>query len=319
MKKNNGKLSKQNPRDLNENRKKLKPRLVARNGKVQQRVIDEFEAKMMLSIYNILCAATGIGKTHLTIQELMVLMVVLKKFNLCRLLCFIAPEKGIISEYGLHKHIKKLRQNIQKKNPNCTVTTVFNPSKDKIQYYLKNRTEDEVILLIMTDSLFNSRADVLKLNIEKYGLKYRSFFVFDESHISASSKAENTERNNGNGNPDAKCIKFSNIEKILEVAWVLGLSATTVEEMYNEQFGSKKYKILNTPIKKDDVMLSVAGHNPPVFFDVPKSKPDVERLFLMLFRAINDHQEYVNTLAAAAKLPGWLIPKITHTYIQRRM
>lgn len=273
-------------------------KLKSRDGKLSKRLITEFVSNMEIGMYNLILAGTGVGKTHHVIQEFSPNMVIEKGV---KFITFIAPEKVVISKSTINKHLKQLKRKVG------LVTDLWNPTQSEIISALENREEDEVVFMVMTDSAFNKRVDLLKNEILRHNLDGKTFFTFDECHISATSEAENYLENTGLKNINATCIKFNNIEKILDIVWTLGVSATLVKEQIDSEFGSDRYQVINSPILKEDIFLSVSGHRPTQFYD----STDMESTIMEFFGYVTSHQMYIDSLHNQYGLPLDLNPKMT--------
>ena len=273
----------------------------SRDGKLANRLKKEFNTNIELGKYNVLSAGTGVGKTHLSIQEFSYDMVENKNVSL---ITFTAPEKVVISKSTINKHIKSLRRKLKEK----FITILWSPKESEIITAFDTKDDDEIIFIIMTDSLFNKRVDLLQDLIIKHNLGGKVISIFDECHISGTSHKSYYKENHGLDNPNATCIKFSSIEKLIELSWILGVTATLLKEQMDETFGTDKYKVINTVVTKEEIALAVSGHRPTKFYDEDK---DMETLIMDFFGYTTSHQTYLDILQSNYNLPDHLNPKIT--------
>jgi hypothetical protein len=228
------------------------------DGRITKKLTAAF-LKLKIGYYNVIGAGTGLGKTHHLIQIFNQIMYT----RGVRLSFIIAPENILTSEESLNKHIKVLRQKL---GGNLDVS--YSPNISQIRMKLKARDKDEMLLFVISDKKFNMLIDDIKFEIIKHNLVGKTFFSFDECHISASSDAANTGPNNGLDDPSAECIKFNNISKILDISYVLGVSATLVKEQIDPNFGSDKYQLLNPEgFSKDEISMVVSGHRFPILYE----------------------------------------------------
>jgi hypothetical protein len=234
--------------------------LKSRDGKISKKLIDAFVKVKLngLGYYNIMIAGTGIGKTHHVVQEFNHIMYT----EGIRLSFIVAPETMLTSEEALGKHIKVLRKKL---GGNLDVS--YSPSISEIRNKLKRRENDEMLLFVLSDKKFNMIINEILVEINKHKLVGKTFFSFDECHISGTSEAVNYYQNTGLRNSNAGCVKFSNIEKILDICYVLGVSATLIKEQFDVDFGSDRYRLLNNGFTKEEIGFVVSGHKPTMFYD----------------------------------------------------
>lgn len=235
--------------------------LKSRDGSITKELVRCFTQLQLngMGYYNLIVAGTGVGKTHHIIREFMYM----QYQSGTRLGFIIAPEKILVSKSALSAHTKVLKNRLGGK-----IETLYSPSLSELRSELSSRASDEMLLVFITDSKFNLIVDKVVGLMSQFNLNGKTTFTFDECHISASSENTTYYGNTGLRNPNATCIKFSNIEKILDISYVLGVSATLVKEQIDETFGSSKYKVLNPKgFSKKDIGLSVSGHCPTIFYD----------------------------------------------------
>lgn len=277
--------------------------LVAHDPAFHEKLMYIFQTELKFGVYNVAKGPTGIGKTHRIIRNFMYYMVI--KMG-CKVLGFVAPETVVTSPTNLEKHLKDLKRNLAKDN--IILDVVSNPTNGQIVNKLNNIEDDEVVIFTMTDSTFNNRVELMVNELKKNGLEKKSFFCFDECHVSATSDVDYYEGNQGLQNYEATCVKFSSIERLLEVSYVLGLSATLVKEQLEETFGTKLYHYIDFNIIKEDLFLMVSGHRHTLWFD---SDDDFEKTFMKFITQVLAHQEQIDALGKKYYLPDELIPKVS--------
>jgi hypothetical protein len=258
--------------------------LKSRDGKISKKLIEAFvQVKLNgLGYYNIMIAGTGIGKTHHVIQEFNHIMY---KEGI-RLSFIVAPETMLISEEALGKHIKVLRRKL-----GGNIDVSYSPSISEIRNKLKRRDNDELLLFVLSDKKFNMIINELVVEINKHNLVGKTFFSFDECHISGTSEAANYYQNTGLKNSNAECVKFGNIEKILDICYVLGVSATLIKEQFDVDFGSDRYRLLNNGFTKEEIGFVVSGHKPTIFYNEDIQSRD-KTLMTFLGYAISEQLRY---------------------------
>lgn len=273
----------------------------SRDPKFAEQLLYIFITQVELGYYNVSSADTGVGKTFNIIRKFMKAMIEQKDITE---LFYVAPERIATGE-TINDHVRDLTINLAKSGKYLRV--MRDPSISQVQTAYATRGEDDILFFIMTDALFNNRVDVIKECILNYKREGKSFFSFDECHISASSTPEMVEINNGLGGDSSKCIKFSNIEKIIDISYVYGVSATLVKEQ-TENIGSDRYKEIDFKILKEQLTLMVSGHLPTLWFD---KEDDLEVTLIKYFNLVISAQSVIDACKIPYKLTDELIPKIT--------
>jgi hypothetical protein len=276
--------------------------LKSRDGKLSERLKTEFRQNIVFGNINIMQAGTGVGKNHNQIQEFNPIMVL---ENGVKVFVWVAPENVVISKTTIMKHVKEFKRKVG----TYLVTDLWSPTNGEISNAISRRDEDEVLFIVMTDSSFNRKVNSLRSLFITHGLTQKVATVFDEIHVSGSSSFDTFFENMGlvPSILKTKCVKFSSIEKLIDISWLFGLTATPLKEQIDPNFGSPLWNIWNSVITKDDILLSVSGHRPPKFYD----SDDMESILMEFFGYVDSHQTYVNTLRNHYKLPHELSRKFS--------
>jgi len=250
--------------------------------------LDNLE-QMVIGLFQ---APTGVGKTHAGIQ-LITPIFYLKRG--VRLVFFVAPQKQLVGRVSLQRHIKEL------KRKGILVSELYEPKVGEIQSTLRGRDEDELVFVTMSDSFFNRNVHNFKRLIECNDLVNNTLVILDEAHYGSTSEKSLYKDNTGNVPSTFNAVKFNNIVSVLDIVYVLGLTATPTKEQKDDNFGSTKYVPVNTYPAKSDLWKRTSSYQTPVFYDWENW--GMEKSLMKFFEMVNDHQMITDADAKENNLP----------------
>tara|TARA_R110002020_G_scaffold21893_3_gene74179 strand:- start:462 stop:1979 length:1518 start_codon:yes stop_codon:yes gene_type:complete len=245
----------------------------------------------------VLQAPTGVGKTHSSIRKIIPLMY---HQTGVRFVLYVAPQKGLIGRSSLSNHIRSLKKKGHLVSELIS-TVKSNVTIGDIETQLMNRDDEEIIIVTMTDSFFNKNVDLIETLIIGNTLQMKTLVLLDEAHYGMVSHKDFYEYSLGSKNPEYNAVKFNNVVSILDVSYIIGLTATPIKEQIEESFGTDKYLPLNTYPSKDKLILRTAGYQEPIFYDWKNL--GMENSLMKFFGIVSSKQTQLDTQSDNFNLP----------------
>jgi hypothetical protein len=267
---------------------------------VQKKIIRQVKSKfgILKGRYGIIQASTGVGKTHLAIQNM---PVIFYEVLGCRVFFFLAPQDSLISHSGLGKHIKEMKRTLQKVSPGIIVEELFKPSVGEIQQRLNRRESGDVVFVTMSDKFWNNNESFIVQMIKSNKLEWKVLSEFDEAHVGSTSDVKYYHNNKGYINYKYNAVKYKNIIDYSEVGYAIGYTGSPSPEQKDVDFGSDKYLILNTFPKKEELWKRTACYQEPIFFN--QDEWGMEKSLLKFIEKVEVRQMELDNLADELDLP----------------
>lgn len=206
-------------------------------------------------------APTGVGKTHLSIQE------IIPSFNKefgTRVFFYTAPQTQLVGKTALRKHLNDLR-----KNSGLDVQLITGSITDFIiQDEIENLLDGQILLFAMTDSTFNNRVGQIENILNKNNFEYgEASLLLDEAHYGSVSHRDWLHEVMGNpSSARYNAVKFNNIVSLLDSMICVGLTATRTLQMTN-QIGTDKYVVATDYPIKDQLIFRTAAMQDVSYYD----------------------------------------------------
>jgi len=210
-------------------------------------IIDAFFENRKAGKINLLTAGTGVGKTHNTMWKLIPRLI---EEGTTKFLITTPLKDSAVSSKKVFKRMRKKIERRLDKKLNSDIVIEFAETVDE---FINSFSDENKIMILVanTDSILNSPTKK-KSNRElivEFSAKYLSLnklaVIADEIHYGGSTESATTQINNGvKAVHKAALIKF--LISLSKNSWIVGISATLINEQEGNLFGILKH-LLNNP------------------------------------------------------------------------
>jgi hypothetical protein len=206
-------------------------------------------------------APTGVGKTHLSIQEM------IPKLNDefgTKVFFYTAPQSQLVGKPALQRHLDELET-----NTGLRVELVTGTITDyDIEYEIERTSKGRIVLFAMTDTTFNNRVGQIQNVLDKNNFQYgEATALLDEAHYGSVSHRDYLPASLGSPSNDKyNAVKFNNVVSLLDSMTFIGFTATRTIQM-TEQLGTDKYIVATDYPIKDQLIFRTAAMQDVSFYD----------------------------------------------------